>query len=133
MITASLTNFRQSPRKVRSVANLIKGKPVARALDTLNFLSKKASNPLYALVISALANAKNNHGIEKEGLIIKDLTVNTGVTLKRRMPRARGTAYPINKRTSNVLLVLAPAPEKKGKKIAAAKKTEEVKKVEAKK
>ena len=108
MIQASLKNFRQSPRKVRSVANLVRGKSVIDALNTLNFLNKKGSDPLYALLQSAVANAKNNHSIEKEGLIIKELRVDGGVTLKRRMPRARGTAYPINKRSSNILLILAP-------------------------
>ena len=116
MITASLTNFRQSPRKVRAVANLVRGKSVEQALNTLNFLSKKAADPLYDLMLSAIANAKNNHQIEKEGLIVKELRVDVGFILKRRMPRARGTAYPINKRTSHVLLVLAPKPEKKQKK-----------------
>ncbi len=115
MIKASLKNFRQSPRKVRSVANLVRGKSVVSALNTLNFLSKKSADPLYSLLQSALANAKNTYNLEKEGLMIKELRVDTGVTLKRRMPRARGTAYPINKRCSNVLLVLAPAPEKKAK------------------
>lgn len=113
MIKASLKNFRQSPRKVRSVANLVRGKSVVQALNTLNFLSKKAADPLYSLLQSAVANAKNNHSLEKEGLMIKELRVDVGDVLKRRMPRARGSAYPINKRTSHVLLVLAPTPEKK--------------------
>ncbi|MDO8430578.1 MAG: 50S ribosomal protein L22 [Candidatus Taylorbacteria bacterium] len=106
MITASLKNYRQSPRKVRSVANLVRGKSVENALNTLNFLSKKAADPLYGLLMSAIANAKNNFNIEKEGLIIKELRVDVGVTMKRRMPRARGNSYPINKRTSHVNLVL---------------------------
>lgn len=115
MITASLKNYRQSPRKVRSVANLVRGKTVEQALNTLNFLSKKASDPLYGLLMSAIANAKNNFNIEKEGLMIKELRVDVGYILKRSMPRARGSASPINKRTSHVLLVLAPKPEKKVK------------------
>ena len=113
MITASLKNFRQSPRKVRSVANLVRGKSVPQALNTLNFLDKKAADPLCSLLKSAIANAKNNHSIEKEDLIIKELRVDVGYILKRRMPRARGMAYPINKRTSHILLVLAPIREKK--------------------
>lgn len=108
MIKASLNNFRQSPRKVRSVANLVRGKSVVNALNTLNFLSKKAADPLYSLLQSALASAKNNHSLEKEGLMIKELRVDTGVTLKRSMPRARGSASRINKRSSHVLMVLAP-------------------------
>lgn len=108
MIIASLKNYRQSPRKVRSVANLVRGKSVEKALDTLNFLSKKASDPLRGLLMSAIANAKNNFKIEKEALMIKSLTVNAGQILKRRMPRARGNSYPINKRTSHVDLTLVP-------------------------
>lgn len=117
MINASLKNYRQSPRKVRLVANLIKGKSVEQALNTLNFLNKKASNPIYTLLSSAIANAKNNFNIEKDILIIKELRVDTGYTLKRRMPRARGSAYPINKRTSNISMVLAKKPEKPIKKV----------------
>jgi large subunit ribosomal protein L22 len=112
MITASLTNYRQSPRKVRSVANLVRGKSVADALNTLSFLSKKAADPLYGLLMSAVANAKNNFNIEKEGLMIKELRVDVGVTMKRRMPRARGNSYPINKRNSHVKLVLDTKPVK---------------------
>ncbi len=116
MIKASLTNFRQSPRKVRSVANLVRGKSVVNALNTLNFLSKKAADPLYDLLQSALANAKNTYNLEKEVLTIKELRVDGGVILKRRMPRARGTAYPIYKRSSHVLLVLEPTKVKGAKK-----------------
>ncbi len=116
MIKASLTNFRQSPRKVRSVANLVRGKSAVSALNTLTFLSKKGADPLYDLLMSALANAKNTYNLEKEGLMIKELRVDTGVTLKRRMPRARGSASPINKRSSHVLLVLAPTVIKEKKK-----------------
>lgn len=113
MITASLKNYRQSPRKVRSVANLVRGKSVDNALNTLNFLSKKAADPLYELLLSAVANAKNNFNIEKEGLVIKELRVDVGAIMKRRMPRARGNSYGINKRTSHVSLVLDTKPEKK--------------------
>lgn len=119
MIKASLTNFRQSPRKVRSVANLVRGKTVVNALNTLNFLSKKAADPLYGLLQSAVANAKNTYSMEKEGLMIKELRVDGGVILKRRMPRARGTAYPIYKRSSHVLLVLAPIVDRKAERKAA--------------
>lgn len=124
MITASLKNYRQSPRKVRSVANLVRGKSVEQALHTLNFLSKKAADPLYGLLMSAVANAKNNFNIEKEGLVIKELRVDAGLIMKRRMPRARGNSYPINKRTSHVNLVLDVKPEKKAKEVKAEIKKE---------
>ncbi len=117
MITASLNNLRQSPRKVRSVANLVRGKDAVNALNTLNFLSKKGAHPLYTLLNSALANAKSTNNLDKENLMIKELRVDTAKTQKRSMPRARGSAYPINKRCSHVLLVLAPkvVKEKKAK------------------
>lgn len=122
MIQASLNNLRQSPRKVRSVANLIRGKSAVNALNTLTFLSKKGADPLYTLLISALANAKNTYNLEKEALSIKELRVDGGVIMKRSMPRARGSASPIYKRSSHVLLVLAPTPEKKVKKEKVAAK-----------
>ncbi|MDQ5893413.1 MAG: large subunit ribosomal protein [Patescibacteria group bacterium] len=135
MITASLKNYRQSPRKVRSVANLVRGKSVENALNTLNFLSKKAADPLHGLLMSAIANAKNNFKIEKENLVVKELRVDAGQVLKRRMPRARGNSYPINKRMSHVLIVLAPRAEKAAKAEKAPEKLVEkkVKTVKAKK
>lgn len=117
MIQASLNNLRQSPRKVRSVANLVRGKDAATALHTLNFLSKKGAQPLYTLLQSALSNAKNNHQMEMENLMVKELRIDTGKTLKRSMPRARGSAFPINKRCSHVLLVLAPSNLARGGKV----------------
>ncbi len=115
MIIASLNNYRQSPRKVRSVANLVRGKSVESALNTLSFLSKKAADPLHGLLMSAIANAKNNFNIEKEGLMVKELRVDVGAIMKRRMPRARGNSYGINKRTSHIKLVLEAKPVKETK------------------
>ena len=105
-ITAKLNDYRQSPRKVRLVANLIKGKKVEDAKNTLTFLIKRASKPLSSLIDSAVANALHNFNIEKENLFVKEFRVDEGVVLKRRRPRARGMAYPINKRTSHVLVEL---------------------------
>lgn len=105
-ITAKLNDYRQSPRKVRLVASLLKGKKVEEAKNSLSFLVKRASSPLLNLLNSAIANAKNNFSLDEKELYIKDFRVDAGVTLKRRMPRARGMAYPINKRTSHVLIKL---------------------------
>lgn len=132
MINASLKNYRQSPRKMRGVANLIKGKPVTIALDTLAHINKKAGDPLYALLASAVSNAKNNFNMEKEGLIVKDIRIDSGFILKRNMPRARGMAYRINKRTSHVNITLAPKPEK-APKAKLASKVENKKEVKVKK
>ena len=106
MITAKLNNYRQSPRKVRLVANLVKGKKVDDALDILNFAGKRASLPLKRLIESAISNAKNNFNLDKESLFVKEFRVDGGAILYRRMPRARGTAYPIRKRTSHVSVLL---------------------------
>ena len=102
---AFLKNYRQSPRKVRLVAELIKGKRVADALLILDTLPKRASGPVNTLLNSAISNAKQA-GIAVEGLYVENVTVNKGIVLKRSMPRARGSASRINKRTSHVLLTL---------------------------
>ncbi len=103
---AILENYRQSPRKVRLVANLIKGKHVADAAIELDFLAKRAADPLKKLLNSAVANATNNHKAAKEQLYIENVMVNKGITLKRFMPRARGSASPIHKHTSQVIIIL---------------------------
>ena len=104
---ASLYNYRQSPRKVRLVASLIKGKSVTEALSSLRVLVKKAGTPLEKLIRSSMANAEKNFGLDSKNLIVKSIRVDKGVTLKRSMPRARGSAFPINKRASNVTVILS--------------------------
>jgi len=105
-ITAKLNDYRQSPRKVRLVATLIKGKKIEDARNSLTFLVKRASKPLLILLNSAVANAENNFNLSADNLFVKEFRVDEGVVLKRRRPRARGMAYPINKRTSHVTLKL---------------------------
>lgn len=102
---AFLKNYRQSPRKVALVAGLIKGKRVADALVSLDNLPKRASLPIKKLLISAISNAKQA-GINEENLFVENITVNKGIVMKRIMPRARGSASRINKRTSHVMLTL---------------------------
>jgi len=137
-VKAKLNNLRISPRKVRLVANLIKGMPVAQARVQLNFLLKKSALPMVKLLNSAAANAKHNFKIEDEkNLYVKEITVNAGQTLFRIMPRAMGRAAYINKRTSRILLVLAEknVPKKKDKvkvKKETAKKEEKPKTVKKK-
>ncbi len=112
MITARLNNYRQSPRKVRVVANTIRGKKAADAVNILSFLVKRASDPLNGLLASAIANAKNNFNLSPEGLFVKEIRVDGGVILKRSLPKARGSASRMNKRTSHIILTLAPIVEK---------------------
>jgi large subunit ribosomal protein L22 len=103
---AFLKNYRQSPRKVRLVAGLIKGKKVSEAVAELDFLAKRAGFPIKKLLLSAVANAKQM-GIESENLFIKELRVDKGIVMKRMMPAAMGSGHRINKRTSHIYLLLA--------------------------
>lgn len=109
---AFLKNYRQSPRKVRLVAEVIKGKKVEEAITTLDFLVKRAGFPVKKLLLSAIANAVQM-GIAKENLFIKELRVDKGIVMKRMMPAAMGTGHRINKRTSHITLVLSEKEIKK--------------------
>ncbi len=132
-IKAKLSDYRQSPRKVRLVATLVKGKKVEDAKNALTFLVKRASKPLSDLLDSAVANAKNNFNLSEDNLYVKEFRVDGGAVLKRRMPRARGMAYPINKRTSHVLISLDTTDNMPITKSAAAKTKRLAKKAETKK
>lgn len=110
--TATLSNFRQAPRKMRMVANTVRGKKVADALVNLDFMAKKASLPIQTLIKSALANAKVQD-IPTENLVVKTITVDSGKIMYRRRPAARGSAHPIRKRTSAIFVELGEGPMKK--------------------
>ncbi len=102
---AFLKNYRQSPRKVRLLADLVRGKSTADALTTLRFVDKRAAEPFAKVIKSAVANAKDQ-GKNVEKLFVKTVAVNKGVTMKRFMPRARGSASRINKRNSHISVEL---------------------------
>lgn len=102
---AFLKNYRQSPRKVRLIADLVRGKSAVEALTTLQFVDKRASGPFAKLIKSAIANAKDQ-GKQEDKLFVKQVSVNKGVTYKRSMPRARGSASRINKRNSHISIEL---------------------------
>jgi len=122
MVTATLTNHRQSPRKVRRVANLIKGKPIMTAVSTLMFTPKDAADPILKLLKSAIANAKSL-SVDETNLVVKGITVDKGPILKRMMPMARGRGFPIHKHTSTITITLdVKEPKvKKGAKVVKAK------------
>ena len=101
---ATLTNYRQSPRKVRLLADLIKGKTVAQAEIELTFADKRAALPVLKLLKSAAANAENNFSLGLSGLVVKDVRVDKGIVLNRIMHRAMGRAFRINKRTSHITI-----------------------------
>ena len=102
--TAKLKNYRQAPRKVRLLADLVRGKSVERALAQLSVLPKRASEPMIKLIRPAAANAKD---IPLSELYVSTVQVNGGVVFKRMMPRARGRGAQILKRTSHITLALS--------------------------
>ena len=98
---ATLKNYRQSPRKVRLIADLVRGKRVPEAIAALQFVDKRAAGPVAKLIKSAMANAKEQ-GKDPAQLRISSIRVDKGIVLKRFMPRARGAASRINKRNSHI-------------------------------
>jgi large subunit ribosomal protein L22 len=112
--SAQLSDYRQAPRKVRVVANLVRGKRVEDAMTSLRFLGKRASDPILKLIESAVSNAKNKN-IEIENLIVKEIRVDSGKILYRRMSASRGRAPIKRKRTSHVIVVLGEGKPKKTK------------------
>ena len=98
--------LRISPRKVKIVLDLIRGKSVAQANAILMATPKAASELLLKLLKSAAANAENNHGMDPEKLYVSETFATPGPILKRMMPRAQGRAYRINKKTSHVTLAV---------------------------
>jgi len=122
--TAKIHYLRMAPRKVRSVADLIKGLTVNEAEAQLMVTRRRAAVPLLKLLRSAVANLKSNKRGEPENFYVESLRVDQGPMLKRFLPRARGMATPIQKKMSHVTIVLA---EKEGLaprfKIVVQKKT----------
>src|SRR3989344_8457297 len=106
-VTARAKFIRISPKKVRLVADLIRGLDVAEAITQLQFSQKNAALPLTKLIKSAIANAEENEDLKRNNLFIKAITVDGGPTLKRWLPKAMGRATPLIKRSSHISLVLA--------------------------
>jgi len=126
-ITVKLKHLRIAPRKVRLVADLIRGKTVEQAQTILNFTVKKPTTTLLKLLNSAAANAKHDFQLDELNLYISKITVDEGPKLKRWRPRSRGQTAAIQKKTSHITLVLNEIEKGKKKKIKK-KKTEELKK-----
>lgn len=111
-IKAQLKFMHIAPRKVRLVADLIRGMDVKRALLELEHLPKRSAGPLLKLLRSAIANAKHNFQLSEEGFYVKKLMVNQGTVLKRFEPRAFGRAAPVRRRSSHIMLVLDSKSER---------------------
>ena len=103
---ATLKYARISSRKVKIVADLIRGKNVDEALAIVKFTPKAASEIVEKLLKSAIANAENNHGMKSNNLYVAEIYANQGPTLRRIRPAAKGSAVRIRKRTSHITIVL---------------------------
>ena len=116
--------------KARRVVNLIRGLPAQEALTVLQFAPQAASEPVYKVLASAMANAENNESLDRDSLLVSEAYVDEGPTFKRFRPRAQGRAYRIRKRTSHITVVVesvqaaAPARPRKAAKKAAEKPAE---------
>lgn len=125
-VHAKLRYFRQSPRKVRLVADSIRSLAVLRAQTNLRFAPNFAATPLLKLLNSAIANAEHNFHLKKENLFIKEIRVDQGPALKRWRSRAFGRASAIRKETSHVLIVLGEIKPAADNKITAEKPDEKL-------
>ena len=103
---ATARYIRMSPRKVRYVADLVRGKKVGAALDVLMFTPRRASKVVSRLIKSAIANAGQNESIDVDTLYIKKIFVDGGPTLRRFRPRPMGRATRVRKRSSHIMVVL---------------------------
>ena len=121
---ARVRHIRVTPMKARRVVNLIRGKQASEAMAILKFAPQQASEPIFKLVQSAVANAKvladkQNLSIDEDDLFVSRAFVDEGTTLKRFMPRAQGRAFKILKRTSHITIVVATPDELAGAKASA--------------
>ena len=105
---------RVTPMKARRVLDLIRGKNVDEALDILRFAPQSASEPVYKVLASAVANAENNQDLDRRTLVVATAFADEGPTLKRFQPRAQGRAFRIRTRTSHITVVVESRPEKAG-------------------
>lgn len=115
-VHAKARHIHMSPRKVRLVVDVIRGKRVAQAKTQLQFMKKAAALPVLKLLNSALANATHNFKLDVQDLFVKSIVADEGPTIHRWMPRAQGRATPIRKRTTHISLTLAPRVKKIKKK-----------------
>src|SRR3954453_16512811 len=99
-------HVRMSASKARRVVNLVRGLPAKEALTVLQFAPQAASEPVYKVLASAIANAENNERLDGDSLLVAEAYVDEGPTLKRFRPRAQGRAYRIFKRTCHITVVV---------------------------
>ena len=120
IVKAIARHIRISPKKANLVAGLVRNKNAVEALSILKFTPKKGAKVIYKVLHSAMANAENNFKQKKEDLMIKEIIVTQGRTLKRSVPISRGRVHPILKRTSHITVTVGMSAEK----VAPKKETE---------
>lgn len=103
---AQIKHLRMTPMKARRIVNLIRGTDVAAAASILQFSPQAAAEPVAKLLASAVANAENNQGLQRDSLFVDTIYVDEGPTLKRFQPRAQGRAFRIRKRTCHITIEL---------------------------
>ncbi len=106
--TAKLRYVRIAPRKLRVIANMVRGKPVAQAINSLRFLNRAGSREFFKLLVSAVANAEDQGDIDVDALVVRTVMVDQGPALRRWRPRAQGRATKVKKYTSHVFVEIAP-------------------------
>lgn len=106
-VKAAHRNARSSAQKARLVADQVRGMPVDKALNLLKFSPRKAAKLIYKVLFSAVSNAENNHSLDVDRLVVSRIMVDEGPSLKRIMPRAKGRADRIVKRTSHITVYVA--------------------------
>lgn len=111
MATARLRHLRMAPRKARIIAKMIRGKDVTQAINELRFTKKAGSREFFKLLVSAVANAEDKGGVDVDNLVVSEVYVDQGPTLKRWRPRAMGRATRIEKKTSHITLEVSEAKQ----------------------
>jgi len=120
--SATARHVRVAPMKTRRVVDLIRGLPANEALNVLRFAPQSASEPVYKVLASAIANAEHNEGLKADNLWVATAFVDEGPTGKRFQPRAQGRAFRIRKRSSHITIVVESRPEQSAAKPAGSAK-----------
>src|ERR687884_449251 len=113
-------HVRTSPMKARRVVDLVRGLPAKEALTVLRFSPQAASEPVYKVLASAIANAENNERLDPDSLLVSEAYVDEGPTLKRFRPRAQGRAYRIRKRSCHITIAVESVPPQQPRRTAKA-------------
>lgn len=106
-VTAKVSNYRAAPRKVRLIADFVRGKEVKKALAELSFVNKRHAAGVAKVIASAVANAKENTDLNTENLVISDIQVQEGKTMKRWRAGSNGRGLPLRKRLSHISVTLS--------------------------